>query len=217
MPLELPDPLCGIDLRPADGRLYGVTFASEVYTIDPSSGRATLESTLIHPFDGQKRSAVDFTPLADRLRLMTHDGQNLRVHVNLGATAIDGPLRYATDDPAFGSPPEIAGTAYTHNVPEPNETIMYDIDSARDTLILQDPPNEGTLRTVGPLGVDVPTEVGFEIITDASGVHRAFLAFGSSLFEVNLQTGEASRLGEIGGNAKAIVGLSAASPTWESP
>lgn len=33
-------------------------------------------------------------------------------------------------------------------------TTLYDIDSSRGVLLLQDRPNNGTLNTVGPLGVD---------------------------------------------------------------
>lgn len=213
----IPDPLCGIDFRPATGKLYGVTYASEVYVIDPESGRADLASTLIRPFDGRKESSVDFTPMADRLRLMTHDGQNLRVHADIGATAIDGPLRYAAGDPSFGARPEIAATAYTHNLPETSVTEMYDLDSGLDLLVKQDPPNEGILTTVGPLGIDLPKRAGFEITTDASGGHRAFAAFRAMLYAVDLSTGGATPVGTIGGAPDEIVSLSIVAPTWESP
>src|SRR5262245_41997314 len=33
--------LVGIDRRPADGRLYGVTTAGDVYRVDPATGSAT--------------------------------------------------------------------------------------------------------------------------------------------------------------------------------
>ena len=42
--------LAGIDRRPADGKLYGVT-ATDVYTLDVASGAATLVSTLTVPLD----------------------------------------------------------------------------------------------------------------------------------------------------------------------
>ena len=34
--------LVGIDLRPADQRLYGLSTTNEIYTIDPTSGEAML-------------------------------------------------------------------------------------------------------------------------------------------------------------------------------
>src|SRR5262245_45453599 len=182
----VPDPLCGIDERPANGLLYGVTTASEVYTIDPATGAAQLVSTLTRPFDGGMRSGVDFTPLADRLRLVSHDGQNLRINVDVGATAIDGPLVYAPGDPNHGERPEIAGVAYTKSLPVTAATEMYDIDSHLDILVQQEPPNDGILRSIGPLGVDFPVLAGFEIVSGSDGSERAFAAFRDQLYRIDL-------------------------------
>ena len=204
----VPDPLCGIDERPANGLLYGVTTASEVYTIDPETGAGKLVSTLTLPFDGGMRSGADFTPLADRLRLVSHDGQNLRINVDVGAAAIDGPLVYTPGDPNHGERPEIAAVAYTKSLPVTAATEMYDIDSHLDILVQQEPPNDGILRTIGPLGVDFPVLAGFEIVSDANGSERGFAAFRDELYRIDLQTGRATRAGTIGGSPGEIVGLS---------
>jgi hypothetical protein len=203
------DPLSGIDYRPANRLLYGVTTASEVYTIEPETGAAELVSTLTRPFDGETRSGVDFTPLADRLRLVSHDGQNLRINVEVGATAIDGPLVYSTGDPNHGERPEIAAVAYTKNLAETPATEMYDVDSRLDILVRQEPPNDGILYTVGPLGVDFPVKAGFEIVSDPSGAEVAFAAFRDQLYRIDLATGRAVRAGTIGGSPGEIIGL-----TW---
>src|SRR6266545_3156438 len=42
--------LVGIDVRPADGRLYGLTSDGWIVTIDPKSGQTTQESKLSEPF-----------------------------------------------------------------------------------------------------------------------------------------------------------------------
>src|SRR5438094_717335 len=201
-------PLVGIDRRPANGRLYGVTTAGDVYMIDPATGAATLVSTLTTPFNGGARSGVDFNPKTDRLRLVGHDGQNLRVNVDNGATAVDGTLAYAREDPHFGRQPLIAGTAYTNNVAGAETTEMFDLESGLDLLVRQEPPNDGTLRTVGPLGVHVPPEAGFEIVTDGGGKNCGLAAFASTLYDVDLATGAATSLGTIGGPSGSIVGLS---------
>jgi trimeric autotransporter adhesin len=206
------DPFCGIDYRPADRRLYGVTTASEIYTIDPETGATELVSTLTRPFDGETRSGVDFTPLADRLRLVSHDGQDLRINVDVGATAIDGPLVYTTGDPNHGERPEIAAVAYTKNLPGTAATEMYDIDSGLDILVRQEPPNDGILHTIGPLGVDFPVKAGFEIVSEPSGAETAFAAFRDELYRIDLQTGRATRAGRVGGSPGEIVGLS-----WVGP
>jgi hypothetical protein len=202
------DPFCGIDYRPANGRLYGVTTASEIYTIDPETGTTELQSTLTRPFDGEMRSGVDFTPLADRLRLVSHDGLNLRINVEVGATALDGPLVYAPGDPSFGKRPEIAAVAYTKNRPQTAATEMFDIDSNLDILVRQEPPNDGILHTVGPLGVDFPVEAGFEIVTEPSGAETGWAAFGDRLYRIDLTTGRATPAGTIGGSSGGIAGLS---------
>ena len=103
--------LVGIDLRPADQRIYGLTTTNEIYTIDPRSGEAKLVSSLTVPFDGEMRSGIDFNPQADRLRLVSAQGQNLRVNVENGATAVDRSVTYAAGDPNAGRRPGITGAA----------------------------------------------------------------------------------------------------------
>jgi hypothetical protein len=200
--------LLGIDYRPADGRLYGVTTTGDVYTIDPSTGAGTLVSTLTRPFLGGRGSGLDFTPKADRLRLVSENGQNLRVNVEIGATAVDGTLAYAPADRHYGARPTIAAVAYTNNIAGALTTEMYDLDAALDALVRQEPPNDGILLTVGPLGVDVPPQAGFEIVTDTEGKDTAIAAFGATLYRVDLATGAATSLGAIGGAPGPVVGLS---------
>src|SRR5207247_3679970 len=121
--------LIGLDRRPANGLLYGLTAAGDVYTIDPVTAGAGLVSTLTVPFNGGSRSGLDFNPKTDRLRLVGHDGQNLRVNVDNGATAVDRPLAYAREDPHFGRQPLIAATAYTNNVAGAGAAEMVGLDT----------------------------------------------------------------------------------------
>ena len=204
--------LVGLDRRPANGRLYALSTAGDVFTVDLAHGAATLVSTLTAPFNGGTRSGLDFNPKTDRLRLVGHDGQSLRVNVDNGATAVDRTLAYAREDPHFGERPMIAATAYTNDVADAQTTEMFDLDSAHDLLVRQDPPNDGILITVGPLGVHVPPEAGFEIVTGDAGGNRAFAAFGSQLYEIDLHAGAATPLGTIGGPSSVIVGLTSAGP-----
>ena len=199
--------LVGLARRPANGRLYALSTTGDVYTVDPTQGAATLISTLTAPFNGGTRSGVDFNPTTDRLRLVGHDGQNLRVNVDNGATATDRTLAYRREDPHFGERPMVAATAYTNDVADAHTTEMFDLDSAHDVLARQDPPNDGTLATIGPLGVHVPPQAGFEIVTDAAGTNRGLAAFASQLYDVDVHTGTATALGTIGGPSGTIVGL----------
>ncbi len=199
--------LIGIDHRPANRLLYGLSGANDVYTIDRSSGAARLVSTLTVPFDAGPRSGFDFNPQTNRLRLVGGNGQNLRVHVDLGAAATDSPLRYAAQDRSSGKRPAIAAAAYTRSVANAPATKLFDIDGDLDILALQDPPNDGVLVTIGPLGADFGPLAGFDIVNE-SGVDRAFAVSGSLLYEIDLAIGAARRLGAVGAPPGAsLVGL----------
>ncbi len=198
--------LLGIDFRPADRRLYAVT-GDSLYTIDPASGAATFVNSLSVGFTGRHASGVDFNPTADRLRLVGSDRQSLRVNVELGATAQDGALAYAAGDINARKKPTVTAAAYTESVAGAKSTKLFDIDTGLDVLVFQDPPNDGTLQTVGPLGVDFGPQTGFDILTDANGVNRAFAASGSVLYTIDLLSGKAARVGPIGNGSLKLVGL----------
>lgn len=204
--------LLGIDVRPADGRLYGVTSANNLYSLDLASASARLVSTLTTAFDGTPRSAFDWNPQADRLRLIASTGQNLRVHVDLGAVATDGPLAYAAGDPHVGARPRVTAAAYTSNVPQAPATKLFDIDFELDVLALQDPPNDGALRTVGPLGIDFGPTGGFDIATRPDGTEIAYAAAGATLYTVDLATGQARAVGAIGDGRLRLIGLALGVP-----
>jgi hypothetical protein len=203
--------LIGIDRRPADRRLYGLTTTNEIYTIDLGSGQATLMCSLTVPFDGGVRSGIDFNPQADRLRLVSAEGQNLRVNVEIGATAVDRSAAYAPADANAGKPPAIAASAYTNSVAGAATTKLFNISAAVDVLALQDPPNDGVQVTVGPLGVDFGPLAGFEIVSELSGQDRAYAASGSTLYTIDLGSGAATPVGTIGTGDFAVVSLTAAS------
>jgi hypothetical protein len=200
--------LIGIDCRPADGRLYGLGTAYELYTLDPASGAATSVSTLTVPFDGGVRAGLDFNPQADRLRLVAASGQNLRVNAALGATATDRPLAYAAGDPNHGRRPSVTAAAYTNNRRDAPTTRLLNIDAEQDVLALQEPPNDGVLTTIGPLDVDVGPRAGFDVATDAAGVDRGWAASAGALWAIDLASGAARPLGAIGG-APDVIGLAA--------
>jgi hypothetical protein len=199
--------LIGIDRRPADGKLYGLAGGTDVYRIDPETGAATLVSTLTVPFDGDVRSGVDFTPQLDRLRLLSIDGRNMRVNVDLGATAVDKPLAYAPDDPHFGTRPRITAAGYGNNHAGVATTTLFEIDCGLDILVIQDPANDGVLKTVGPLGVDVPDLAGFDVVSDADGHDYGWAAWGRDLFTIDLKTGRASPAGPVPGASRPVVSL----------
>jgi hypothetical protein len=200
--------ILGIDRRPATGQLYALGSSSRVYVIDPESGAATaVGSGPFTPALSGTRFGFDFNPVVDRIRIVSNTGQNLRVHPDTGViAATDLTIAYATGDDGEGTVPSVSGSAYTNSVsPAPVATTLYDIESKRDVLVTQNPPNNGTLNTVGPLGVNVTEVAGFDIAQNgaAYGSFQLKLKFGksgrASLFTINLETGAATLVGKIGG------------------
>jgi hypothetical protein len=188
--------LQGIDFRPANNVLYGVTDTDKIYTIDPKSGVAKLANLLTPSFDGGFQSGFDFNPVLDRLRLVGSNDQNFSVNVDTGAATAQTTLAYVAGDRNFGKDPNLTAAAYTNNRAGATSTQLYDIDYDLDVLVLQDPPN-GTLTTVGSLGVNFAPIGGMDIITDAAGRNSAFAISGSSLYRINLNKGNANKLGTI--------------------
>ena len=203
--------LLGIDYRPASGELYGLSSRDKLYTINVSTGRATLVSTLSASFGGGARSGLDFNPAVDRLRLTGTNNQNYRVNVDTGAALVDGALAYAATDRNAGRNPSVTGSAYTNSfegaapppvtvppTPPTLQTTLYGIDYRLDVLVIQNPPNDGTLNTVGNLNKDFGRTVGFDIVVDGTKdgtyTNTAYAVTNSRLYKIDLADGEASKL-----------------------
>lgn len=206
--------LLGIDRRPANNLIYGLTTTNKIYTIDPFTGAASFVSNLSTSFTGGFVSGVDFNPVPDRLRVVGGNDQNFRINVDTGAVTVDGTLNPGN--------PNVTAVAYTNADTDPTTgTTLYDIDYISDTLFIQNPPNDGTLQAVGSLGIDIDSRGGFDILT-INGVNNAIAALtpinesGSNLYSINLNTGAATNVGSIGGGKK-LVGLTAVSQRVPEP
>lgn len=186
--------LLGIDYRPANGLLYGLTDTNNIYTINTDSGAASLVSTLSTPFTGGFQSGFDFNPVADRLRVVGSNDQNLRINVDTGATIVDGELAYGAGDANFGVDPNISGAAYTNSFAgppgPPRTTTLIDIDYDLNIFAIQAPPNDGTLRTGGSGNANGAPIFGFDIFTAANGDNIVYVASNTQsqteLFSLNL-------------------------------
>ncbi|HYI84797.1 MAG TPA: DUF4394 domain-containing protein, partial [Acetobacteraceae bacterium] len=135
--------LLGIDVRPADGKLYGLTDSGQIVTIDSMTGMATRVSQLNERFESGGRTVVDFNPVADRLRVMGMNGMSLRVNVQTGEATKDGQLKYAAGTQWAETAPRVVAGAYTNSVGGAQQTALLTIDSLTRTLNLQAPPNDG--------------------------------------------------------------------------
>jgi hypothetical protein len=196
------DRLLGIDLRPADNKVYGVSADGTIVTIDLESGAATTGAKLTSMLPDGVMASIDFNPAADRLRIMGSDGTNLRAHPDTGAVTVDGALNFEAGDPNAESPANVVATAYLNSFGKPEKTAMYDI-SATGTFIQQTAPNEGTLKTIGALGVMSDT-YAFDIQTTADGTNTAWLVAAGALHTVDLKTGVATKTGDVAGTPGAL-------------
>lgn len=202
--------ILGIDSRPLSGQLFGLGSASRLYTINPVTGAATAVGA---PFTASLSGnffGFDFNPQVDRIRVVSGADQNLRLNPNNGAVAgIDATLVFAAGDANAGAGPNVVASAYTNNTAGATSTTLFGIDSNLDILVRQGSagsmpvsPNTGQLFTVGPLGVNTTNDASFDI-SDCGNGYVSLTTAGatqSQLYTINLTSGAATAVGNIGVN-----------------
>ncbi|MFE0577317.1 DUF4394 domain-containing protein [Streptomyces sp. NPDC058874] len=194
--------LVGIDFRVQNEKLYGVGDRGGIYTLDTFNAKATKVSQLTVALAGTS-FGVDFNPAANRLRVISDTGQNLRHNIDDAAapltTTVDGTLTHPTTptSTAVG----VTGAAYTNNdLNAATATTLFDLDTMADRISLQSPANSGTLAPTGNLGVEAALDAGFDIYYNpALGTNQGFatIATGGSyrLYAVDVLTGRATGRG----------------------
>jgi len=203
----------GIDVRPADGKLYALTTDSTIYTIDTTTGAATRKSKLSTAIEAIDYVIVDFNPQADRMRVIGSTGQSLRVNVDSGQTVVDGKLAYRAQDRNAGKPMGVYAGAYINSFVGATQTQLFEIDSVNGTYIVQDPPNDGVLRTVGPTGLPANTVVNaIDIYTDAKDNYFGFAVSNATLYSFDVGTGKTKKVGTIGAGKTAIIDIAILTP-----
>jgi hypothetical protein len=235
--------LLGMDFRVHRGVLYTISHVGRLYTLDTATGQLQPVAMTPPPYEGPlsggelvmggyrlsgKSYGFDFNPAADRIRLVSDAGLNIRINPDTGVTVDsdpntpgtqpDGPLAYVAGDVNAGKKPSLVAAAYTYNKQNDKITTNYAIDRDLGVLVMQGSkegetpvvsPNTGQLRTVGPLGLGTLRDASFDI-SDVS--NTAFLAVRTAedtrmrLHLVDLQTGKTRPLGTIG-NGNPVIGL----------
>ena len=203
------DRFVGIDLRPMDGKLYGVSLSSQLYTVDETTGAATwvaaLSAPVINPSLGY---GIDFNPVADfaggaSLRLVSSAGSNFAINASTGAVG------NAASQIGAG----YTAVAYSNSMPmpatAPASTALYYLDSSTDRLSKATSAfNAPTISVVGALGVDALKANGFEITGDGRAYAALNLDDGSSLvtglYGIDLATGSAHLLGTYNGTLSGL-------------
>ena len=173
---------------------------------------------------------MDFNPTVDRIRITTDTGLNFRINPNNGApvdgdTAVPG---VNPDGSISGGSTGVSANAYTNSYGQltGGVTTLYTLDSVSNSLFIQNPPNTGTQTAqvavkLGGSTLDFTSVNGFDIPagvtvstanSPATGFGFAGLTVGgvSSLYMINLVSGEATNLGAFGTGATQMVGLALA-------
>ncbi len=215
--------MLGIDFGPRDGKLYGVSNQNRIFTIDPMTGSSSaIGSSAFAPGITGAAIGMDFNPTVNRIRIHSDADYNVRLNQETGAVVdfdaamagiqTDLALNYNTTDSGANANPSIVASAYTNSNATATTTTLYAIDSTRDVLVTVAPPNDGKLTTVGALGTDTGAASGFDISGASDGTAFATLsAVGgfSSLYKINLQNGQATLVGAVGGSL-TLTGLAIA-------
>ncbi len=197
----------GVDFRVQDGLMYLVGNKGGIYTVKtpPQVPDVTITkvSQLTVPLYGTN-FGVDFNPAADRLRVTSDNGQNLRHDLNAHSTIMDADL---STPPTPGVTKGVSASAYTNNDLNPDTvTTLFDIGTMTDQVLIQSPANNGLLAPTGKLTVDAGADAGFDIFSTLSG-GKAITATGfaaltssngtSSLYTINLLNGTATSIGQF--------------------
>lgn len=200
--------LIGIDYRVQDGLMYGVGDQGGIYTIKTPPATSDVVVTKVSQLQVALYGTnfdIDFNPAADRLRLISDNGQNLRHNLHDHTTVEDTTL---TTPPATGPARGVTAAAYTNNdLNGTTAATLFDIDTKADQVVIQAPANNGTLSPTGSLTIDAGPNAGLDIFSNLSnGKTTSNIAFASltpygastpSLYGINLFTGEATSVGQF--------------------
>ncbi len=200
------DSAIGLDFRLQDGLLYLVGNKGGVYTVKTPPAVpdvvVTKVSQLTVPLYGTN-FGVDFNPAADRLRVVSDNGQNLRHNLNDHTTVEDGNLN---TPPSPATTKGATAVAYTNNDKnDASGTTLFGIGTVLDQVLVQSPPNLGSLVPTGSLTVDAGAKAGFDIFSVLTGGKASsVLGFAclaapdgsTSLYSVNLLNGEVTPIGK---------------------
>jgi hypothetical protein len=217
--------LVGIDLRSADedldgnDTLYALSDAGVLYQLLAGDTAGVIEavevSKLVEADDpdqaislGGNRFAIDFNPRANRLRIISDTGQNLRVNVDDGTTAVDKPLRMLSDPR-----PLPLATAYENAFVGAEETMQFIIDGRDHSLAAVALPNDGVVVSIGPLfAFGAPAE-GAPMAFNIAGPNNELALIAlviegdtrSTLARINLENGSPNPVGLIGAEGDPAV------------
>ncbi len=187
--------ITAIDVRPATNALYAVSSRGVLYTLSSATGALTVVGTITGTTMDGTNFDTAFNPTNDTLRLGSDTTMNAGINPTT-AVATPGTAFNLTN----GAPVNIAGLAYSNNVPTAITTTLYGLDATSNDLVTIAGP-AGTVTTIGGTGIDFTDLAGFDIsnTTIAYAALQPVSSSISDLYAVNLTTGLVNDLGQIGG------------------
>ncbi|MDO7876943.1 DUF4394 domain-containing protein [Hymenobacter sp. ASUV-10] len=208
--------LIGLEVQPGTGRLYGFGLNGQVqlFEVNPTTGAATPIGTPISLPGISDFNGFCFDPVSGDIRVITTQGTNYRLSpVDGTLLGTDAPVQYAANDPNAGQVVGIHSLAFDINQAGASTVRLFGLDYLNSRLVTLDNPADGTLRSLGNLGVDLSMSGGtlsaLAIGNDANGQRTFYMvrselvgsmsgSFGMpSLYSVNATTGQAALLGPI--------------------
>lgn len=219
--LDAGDRFVGIDLRPSDNRVYGITQSNKLYTLNAATGGASFVASLSSPVVQMSQGyGIDFNPVADfagatSLRFTSSSGgSNFAINANTGVVGnLAGMIAPGFSAVAYSNTTILPTTA-------PPSTALYYINSANDTLSVATAAfNAPTITTIGALGIDALNANGFELLADG----RAFAALNvdansslvTGIYGIDLGSGAATLIGHYNGTLSGLTLAPVPEPgTW---
>jgi Domain of unknown function (DUF4394) len=203
----------GIDVRPANGVLYGlatqdaITTQVRLYTINPLTGTATAVGPVVNVAFAGTFVGMSFNAVADRVRVVNTVGTNARLHPDTGALV--------ANDTSIASAGFIDSVAYDNQLPGATQTTLYAINIGTSRLNrIGGPqgipsPNGGVVTEIGPLGLALEGNAPSAFDWAPDGTFFAVLRVGeqTGLYTVDTATGSAAIVGVIGDGTPIIDSL----------
>jgi Domain of unknown function (DUF4394)/Calx-beta domain/RTX calcium-binding nonapeptide repeat (4 copies) len=206
----------GIDLRPATGEILMLTSGAggvgRLYRLNSATGAASAPlvlaadpADLTSPYSGlgTQFMSIDMNPVPDRVRAVGDGRLNLRINPDNALTTTDADINPGT--------PAIAGVAYANPFAGTATTTLYDYEFSGDGLMIQNPPNDGTVTLVGSSTIVAMNlmVIGFDITTTNLALLSTRVGGSTGLYGVNLSSGAATLIGPIGSGSTDIRDITA--------
>lgn len=207
--------LVAVAFRPSTGDLFGLGSNSRIYRINTGNGTATaIGAAAFTPALSGTAQGMDFSPVTDQIRVVGNDGQNLLIDPVSGAVvSTDTTLAFDAGDVNAGSVSNVSAIAYDNNFPGATSTTAFAIDSTVDDLVtignaggVPNAPGSGQMFTIGSLGFDATDSVALDIsgFGSALAANTAAGATTTQIYRVDLATGTATLIGQVGGTAPLL-------------